>query len=44
MSRVPEPGGQAPDFTLPAADGRRFSLSAAVEDKPLVLLFYRGHW
>lgn len=44
MSHAPEPGSQAPDFTLPTADGRTFTLSAAAAERPLVLLFYRGHW
>ncbi|MEW5734247.1 MAG: hypothetical protein AB1921_05295 [Thermodesulfobacteriota bacterium] len=44
MSRVPEIGNQAPDFTLPLAGGGSFTLSARVSEKPLLLIFYRGHW
>ena len=36
-------GGQAPAFTLPAADGTSVSLSDLLDDRAAaVLLFYRG--
>ena len=36
-------GGQAPEFTLPAADGTSVSLSDLLDDRAAaVLLFYRG--
>jgi len=37
-------GEAAPDFTLNAATGASWTLSASLEQKPVVLLFYRGHW
>ena len=33
----------APDFTLEAADGRAVTLSQ-FRGRPVVLVFYRGHW
>ncbi|MFD7663148.1 peroxiredoxin-like family protein [Streptomyces sp. NPDC059788] len=41
---APGPGAQAPDFTLPAADGRKVTLSALLAEGPVVLTFYRGAW
>ena len=35
-------GGQAPAFTLPAADGTSVSLSDLLDNRAAVLLFYRG--
>ena len=35
---------RAPDFELPAHDGRTVSLSQLVARGPAVLVFYRGHW
>ncbi len=36
-------GGQAPEFTLPAADGTSVSLSDLLDNRTAaVLLFYRG--
>lgn len=37
-------GDIAPDFTLEAHDGRRYTLSAERGRRPVVLVFYRGHW
>jgi peroxiredoxin len=40
---TPKVGGRAPQFSLPASDGR----SVALKDyagKKLVLVFYRGYW
>lgn len=36
-------GDMAPDFTLEDQDGRRHALSAQ-RGRPVVLIFYRGHW
>ena len=36
-------GESAPDFTLADQDGRKRTLSAE-RGKPVVLVFYRGHW
>jgi hypothetical protein len=37
-------GSRAPEFTLPATTGGRWSLASAVRKGPVVVLFYRGHW
>ena len=37
-------GDVAPDFTLEDQDGRRHRLSAERGTRPVVLVFYRGHW
>jgi cytochrome oxidase Cu insertion factor (SCO1/SenC/PrrC family) len=37
-------GDVAPDFALPDQDGRRHALSAEHGKRPVVLVFYRGHW
>ena len=37
-------GQQAKDFTLPNATGGDLSLTALIEDGPLVISFYRGGW
>lgn len=34
----------APDFQLPAHDGRVISLATELARGPVVLVFYRGHW
>lgn len=34
----------APDFTLPAHDGRRVALAEALSRGHVALVFYRGHW
>ncbi len=36
-------GELAPDFTLEDQEGRKRTLSAE-RGKPVVLVFYRGHW
>lgn len=36
-------GDVAPDFSL-LQDGRRHALSAERGKRPMVLVFYRGHW
>ena len=37
-------GDKAPDFTLPDAHGKPVTLSAALKQGPVVLVFYRGEW
>ena len=45
---MPEPGlkigDKAPDFELPNAHGKNVRLSKALENGPVVLVFYRGAW
>jgi peroxiredoxin len=44
---APEPlsaGDQAPNFRGPTPDGDYFHLYGALEESPVVLVFYRGHW
>jgi len=38
------PGMQAPDFTVRDATGEPFEYIASLQDKPLVLTFFRGGW
>ena len=37
-------GALAPDFTLPDVHGRAVTLSALLQQGPVVLTFYRGEW
>lgn len=37
-------GDAAPNFTLPAQDGRLVQSQALLAQGPLVLVFYRGMW
>lgn len=37
-------GDIAPDFTLSDNSGKQITLSKAVKDAPVVLVFYRGSW
>lgn len=37
-------GDIAPDFTLADQDGGKHTLSAERGKRPVVLVFYRGHW
>jgi len=37
-------GEVAPDFTLADANGRPHRLAAERGKRPVVLVFYRGHW
>lgn len=39
-----EPGDQAPDFTLPNAEGQPVSSKELRGRGPLVVTFYRGVW
>ncbi len=43
---APAVGAKAPEFTLPAANGKPVSLSQLVSSSPkgVVLIFYRGYW
>jgi cytochrome oxidase Cu insertion factor (SCO1/SenC/PrrC family) len=34
----------APDFSLPAHDGRTVTLGELVAQGPALVVFYRGHW
>lgn len=34
----------APDFTVPDANEARRHLAELCTERPLVLVFYRGHW
>ncbi len=43
--RQPPVAGQpAPDFSLLNTDNAAFTLSAGLQERPLVLVFYRGDW
>ena len=37
------PGTRAPDFTLPATGGRRFTLADLLRHGPVALFFYPGN-
>jgi peroxiredoxin len=37
-------GDLARDFALPDTDGMVLSLSAVLQQKPVILVFYRGDW
>ncbi len=37
-------GTPAPEFTLPASEGRTVSLTALRASGPVLLVFYRGWW
>lgn len=43
-ARAPQPGDQAPRFTLPDSEGREVSLDGLLAEGPVVLAFYRGAW
>ena len=43
-STVLRVGERPPDFTLPDASGRPVTLAEYRGKKPVVLVFYRGHW
>lgn len=42
--RVVRVGEKAPDFALKDAAGAEVSLSGLLEQGPVVLSFFRGHW
>lgn len=46
MTRIDPPniGDVAPDFTLPDANEARRHLAELCSERPIVLVFYRGHW
>jgi cytochrome oxidase Cu insertion factor (SCO1/SenC/PrrC family) len=50
VARIPDTptalrvGEHPPDFTLPDASGRPVSLADYRGKKPVILVFYRGHW
>jgi cytochrome oxidase Cu insertion factor (SCO1/SenC/PrrC family) len=37
-------GQKLPTLVLQTADGKTFDLNAENSEKPLVVVFYRGHW
>ena len=41
---TPAVGETAPDFELPSAAGETHSLSATLEEGPVVVVFYRAFW
>ena len=43
LGSTPKVGERAPQFSLPAADGRTVALKD-YPGKKLVLVFYRGYW
>jgi peroxiredoxin len=40
----PAVGAEAPDFTVPDANGAPLRLGDLCAERPHVLVFYRGHW
>jgi len=40
----PVAGDSLPALTLTTAEGEPFDLAAAVEEKPTILILYRGGW
>lgn len=43
MSELIAPGTSAPDFALPASDGRTWRLSEVLADRHALLVFYPGN-
>jgi peroxiredoxin len=43
-NRPPAVDEVAPDFTLPDASSTPRRLSDLCAERPMVLVFYRGHW
>jgi len=41
---TPDVGALAPDFALPDSTGATHTLASLVAARPLVLIFFRGHW
>lgn len=39
-----EPGVEAPQFRATDMHGNTFNLQQALEESPVVIIFYRGHW
>jgi hypothetical protein len=44
QERALKAGDAAPNFTLPAQDGRLVASQALLAQGPVVLVFYRGMW
>ncbi|HEY2664284.1 MAG TPA: hypothetical protein VGI47_08085 [Candidatus Binataceae bacterium] len=42
--KMPKAGAIAPEFELSDSEGRLRRLSELTTERPLVLIFYRGHW
>ena len=43
-AEVPDLGQKGPDFAVSDAAGSMHELGRMCADRPLVLVFYRGHW
>jgi len=41
---IPRVRAVAPDFQLPNASQQPWHLDEQVRTRPVILLFYRGHW
>ena len=41
---APRPGEAMPPFLLPDETGRLVSLASLLDDGPVAVMFYRGHW
>ncbi len=41
---APRPGDPMPDFVLPDDSGRLIALPSLIEQGPLAVMFFRGHW
>lgn len=41
---APRPGDPMPPFILPDDTGRLISLNSFLEEGPVAVMFYRGHW
>lgn len=43
MGSILSPGSAAPDFSLPASDGKTYRLSTVLGRGPALLVFYPGN-
>lgn len=44
MDHIKTVGDKAPDFTLKNTENRDMTLYTILENKPVILAFYRGNW
>ncbi len=44
VAEPPKIGDRAPQFRLPAADGKTVDLKDYAGKKKVILVFYRGYW